>query len=1062
MRSFLGKHSNRSSHALVEPRTPSKTPSTSNPNQNPPPASGSAATPQTTAHQRQASHQPQLQHPQDQHYQVQQHQQLLDEADSASHGAHFGHSQPHSHNSAGANASTNNPSGSNITPHSALPSSHNTAYSSSESFDSQQQPPTSHYLQKQQPPLHLQHPHPQQQQQQQQPLPLIPSPSSASAGAPPPPHLYSSPSAASSTTGANIHNNPPSLQQQQSSNLSNVAFDAQQPRGDFNDSGIGRSQSIRYSSATPYNIDTSSVDDLNRYSQQIPPQQLQQQQQQQQQAQPAPPAEKRSTRKLIKGIFSGSNRGASDNQHHHGISIGHGHNQSYDNTGGLARRPSKRQSAIAKQPQPSGPVQNPTQSPFSSPAQAQAQIVHTGYHWRQPPSPPPPAQAEILQQVQQLPESQRSPLPQLSSRQGLDDINEQYIAHQSNQPSPSQTSRISLHNTIRQVSGEVDQQQHQYEDTGYHQNQAPQQQQQPPPQPHVQVHTQDQQQQPGYETNAYDQQSSPSNQPQHSPSQQPYQFPNAQQQPNYHQGGNQGGELRSAPAHLGPSNQFQNPETVSEFSHESPIADSDQRSANLQSASTSPAVNHVYIQNQGSTPSLPPAQQITPQPQQPGMAPPTGGPPASRRPEAEKLRGQADVPGGPPPTYRPGNSMNNMNPLPPVPGQAAGQPQAYRGDRPPQFEGQAADQGRDSPQPVSAVPADSGENDKSFKDLLTKYKNVKRLYFDGKGQIEVLNGQIVHLQNAVANQRMSQSRTALDDSEYSTRFNRLNGAINNLSFNIRKDWRCVPQWLDKYVSADALKTGKAEMTAVGRAVISRWLMEEVFNKCFHPGLDAQLSQSLKEIELGIRNNTHTMTSQEEFDALTNKIVSWRMSSLDGLHRQLNSPAANDNRNTFIDKTTSNLTACLYQFLNTPPPPGVEGSTSMIVELAVGIAANLPLESRDVAITYPLPGEIVQPHVMEVEKAALPTLEAQKGEGDGEDKDGNDEKNGKAKTGTLNKVTPPESGEGNDASTSTRTDADKDTFVAALPKDTNRVRFAGFMALEVRGRQVLMKAPIWTL
>ncbi|RFN44547.1 hypothetical protein FIE12Z_11214, partial [Fusarium flagelliforme] len=413
------------------------------------------------------------------------------------------------------------------------------------------------------------------------------------------------------------------------------------------------------------------------------------------------------------------------------------------------------------------------------------------------------------------------------------------------------TSRISLHNTIRQVAGEVDQHPQQPHEDAAYQNQAPLQQ------PHVQLHADDQQPQPGYETNVYDHQQSPLGQPQ-----QPYQFSNTQQQPSYHQGGNQGGELRSVPAHLGPSAQFQNPETVSQFSHESPVADSDQRSAHLQSATNSPAVNHsLYIQQQGSTPSLPPAQQITPQPQQQGMAPPTGGPPPSRRPDSDKLRGQTDVPGGPPPTYRPANSMNNMNPLPPVPPQAAGQSPAYRGDRPPQFEGQTVDQGRDSPQPVSAVPADSGENDKSFKDLLTKYKNVKRLYFDGKGQIEVLNGQIVHLQNAVANQRMSQSRTALDDSEYSTRFNRLNGAINNLSFNIRKDWRCVPQWLDKYVSAEALKTGKAEMTAVGRAVISRWLMEEVFNKCFHPSLDPQLSQSLKEIELGIRSNTYTLTSQ---------------------------------------------------------------------------------------------------------------------------------------------------------------------------------------------------------
>ncbi|KAM5345516.1 hypothetical protein ACJ41O_011378 [Fusarium nematophilum] len=988
MPSLFGKHSNRSSQALVDPRSSSKTSGTTSTTSG---TSGSAAatgaaTPQATAHQRQPSHQLQ----QDQQHQHQ--HQLLDEADSAAHSVHSAHAFGHSHNASG---NANNPANSSATPHSALSSSHNTAFSSSESFDSRP-PPPSHHLQQQQQqqtqqqsPLRLQHP------QQQAPLPLIPSPSSASAGAaPPPPHLYSSPSAASSTTGANIHN-PPSLQQQQSSNLS--GFDGHQSHPDFVEpaGGLDRSQSIRYSSTTPYNIATSSVDDLNSHGGgygQIPPQQLQQHQLQQQ---PPPPQqqaapEKRSTRKLIKGIFSGSSRGASDSQHHHhGISIGHGHHHSYDNTGGLARRPSKR-----------------------------------------PPSLPPPAQAEQIQQVQQVQpvqESQQSPHPsQPSPRQGLDDIHEHYLAHESNPQSPSQNSHLSLNNTIRQVSGEVDQ--HSYEDLAYRQNQAPPQQQ--PPQPHVQVHPQDQQQ-PIYETGVYDQQPSPLNPPQHQSSQQqPYPFPNTQQQANYHQSG----DLRIASGHLGPGPQFQNPETVSQFSHESPITDSDQRSANLQSASTSPAVNHsVYAQNHGSTPSLPPAQQITSQQQQQGMAPPAGGPPPSRRnPEAEKLRGQVEPPAGPPPTYRHSTSMNNMNPLPPVPGQAAGQPQAYRGDRPPQFEGQVGEQGRDSPQPASAIPVDAAGEDKSFKDLLTKYKNVKRLYFDGKAQIDVLNGQIVQLQNAVANQRMSQSRTALDDNEYSTRFNRLNGAINNLSFNIRKDWRCVPQWLDKYVSADGLKTGKAEMTAVGRAVISRWIMEEVFNKCFHPGLDPHMSQSLKEIELGIRHNAYTMNSQEEFEALTSKVVSWRMTTLEGLHRQLNSPATADNRTAFTTKATSQLTACLYQFLNTPPPAGVEGSTSMIVELAVGIAANLPLESRDVAITYPLPGDIVQPHVMEIEKAPLPALESQKEDGDGEDKDdGDKDKNSKVKT-------------------------------AALLKDPNRVRFAGFMALEVRGRQVLLKAPIWTL
>ncbi|KAF4997822.1 hypothetical protein FGRMN_3570, partial [Fusarium graminum] len=171
--------------ALNEPRTSSKTPATTA-TSNSTPVSGGAAISQASGHQRQQSHQPQpqpqlQQHqhqlPQDQHYQVQQHQRLLDEADSASHGVHFGQSQSQSHNNAGASvsananvnasakSSANNPS--TITPHSALSSSHNTAFSSSESFDAQQPPPSTQYLQKQQPPLHLQHP----QQQPQGSLP---------------------------------------------------------------------------------------------------------------------------------------------------------------------------------------------------------------------------------------------------------------------------------------------------------------------------------------------------------------------------------------------------------------------------------------------------------------------------------------------------------------------------------------------------------------------------------------------------------------------------------------------------------------------------------------------------------------------------------------------------------------------------------------------------------------------------------------------------------------------------------------------------------------------------
>ncbi|ROW14337.1 hypothetical protein VPNG_03923 [Cytospora leucostoma] len=510
--------------------------------------------------------------------------------------------------------------------------------------------------------------------------------------------------------------------------------------------------------------------------------------------------------------------------------------------------------------------------------------------------------------------------------------------------------------------------------------------------------------------------------------------------------------------------QHRNPETVSQLSHDSPANDGEHHTAssNVQSTAASPAIR--YSANLQDLPmrtsSLQPLpQQSVPQQQQQqqetghqqeqhqsNMAPPGGGPQTRGSQDNEKsLRGSSESHTGAPPSYRHSQHSqqpsSNMNPLPAVPQGAQGQNPNYRPSSlqaREQFDG-AAEQGRNSPQP-------SEDPEKAFKDLLTKYKNVKRLYFDGKTQIEQLSGQVEQLQDAVANQRITQSRTALDDNEYSTRFNRLNGAINNLSFNIRKDWVSLPAWVEKYVSADALKTGKQEMTAVGRAVITKWLVENIFHGCFHPDLEPALSRQLKEIEQNIRRNSYTLNSQEEFDALTSKVVGWRMTTLDGLKNILQSEESAKNREAFIEKVTEDLIKYLFGHLTDPPPAGVDGSVSMIVELAVvGIAANLPLESRDVAVVYPLPQDNIQPNVMEVEKAPLPAIETRPADGDG-DADSRGEDNGKDSGGEKSSS----SKERNKSRT------------ALPPKDSNKVRFAGFLAVEVRGRHVLVKAPVWTL
>ncbi|CAK7263719.1 hypothetical protein SEPCBS119000_000625 [Sporothrix epigloea] len=445
-----------------------------------------------------------------------------------------------------------------------------------------------------------------------------------------------------------------------------------------------------------------------------------------------------------------------------------------------------------------------------------------------------------------------------------------------------------------------------------------------------------------------------------------------------------------------------------------------------------------------------------PQRPQAAMSPqPSTGPPPGRR--SQDMHDRADPASASASVYRHTQNASSgfagsgqVSSLPPLPagssGTTGGPVQGYQrgaGDQR-QYESNAVE-GRHSPQ--LSITGDRGtpisDPEKALKELALKYKNVKRLYFDGKVLIDQLYGQIEHLQDTIASQRMSQSRTALDDSEYATRFNRLNGAINNMSFNIRKDWVALPSWIEPYTSAGALKTGKQEMTAVGRAIICRWVVESVFDGCFHPCLDPELSLQLKAIEHNIRHPSHKLNSQEESDALTDKITSWRMATLEGLQDVLTGPQSSENRAKFIQHAVSHLTSYLCGHLSDPPPPGLFGSASTIVELAVGIASNLPLESRDVVVSLPLPLDYVAPHLMEVEKAGLPSLDTRPADDGGEQ----DDDDGLSDNG------PVGDDESNDQ---TRSSA------AHTRNEMLTVRFAGFPAVEVRGRQVLTKASVWTM
>ena len=293
------------------------------------------------------------------------------------------------------------------------------------------------------------------------------------------------------------------------------------------------------------------------------------------------------------------------------------------------------------------------------------------------------------------------------------------------------------------------------------------------------------------------------------------------------------------------------------------------------------------------------------------------------------------------------------------------------------------------------------------------------------------------------------------------------------------------------------------MTAVGRAAISKWLVDELFDRYFHPALELGLSTQLKMIERNLRRFAPPTPSDEEKEALLAKISNWRLSTLDGLQEVLASSQATEHRTALTEMLVEKLVAILGMLLKEPIPPGVDNGVTSIVELAVGIAANLPLESRDVFVEYVNPGQLIGEHYMKIETGLPPLTNP----GDGPIEGGETASMTSKQTEETGSIDSRETGNSNGNNATEDKDAGpnnqpgkkkggmfggfmggggsggKKTSIGStasssapqpgqgagtgggqggggIERKEERVRFSTFMAVEVRGRNLLVKAPVY--
>ncbi|KAI4724294.1 hypothetical protein E4T49_07977 [Aureobasidium sp. EXF-10728] len=371
---------------------------------------------------------------------------------------------------------------------------------------------------------------------------------------------------------------------------------------------------------------------------------------------------------------------------------------------------------------------------------------------------------------------------------------------------------------------------------------------------------------------------------------------------------------------------------------------------------------------------------------------------------------------------------------------------------------QSKDVGRSTPQPQAEDLTEDQIRQllNDHKELREKYQKVKKYYFEKEDQVK-------QLQNSLAHQRIAQSRTSLDDGEYATRFNRLDGLIAQLSFSIRKSWKSVPTWLTPAVNKDAITIGKQEMTAVGRAFISKWLVEDVFDRYFHPDLDLALSMQLKQMQNNIRLFAAPASVHEDEEYLTSKVVNWRLTTLEAMQDILRLPEAQNHRAHMTDLLKTQLRTALEAHLDNPPMSDLEGGANMICELAVAMLGHLPQESRDVTIEYFAPGTALNTEMMKIE-SGIPALttsiadeKAERGSVHSELAETNDRASSELNSRRRNMLSAltghkkghPAQGKLNGGSST------------SLAGKEDRVRLAVGIAAHVRERGILVKAPVFT-
>ncbi|KAK9450444.1 uncharacterized protein V1518DRAFT_413859 [Limtongia smithiae] len=229
---------------------------------------------------------------------------------------------------------------------------------------------------------------------------------------------------------------------------------------------------------------------------------------------------------------------------------------------------------------------------------------------------------------------------------------------------------------------------------------------------------------------------------------------------------------------------------------------------------------------------------------------------------------------------------------------------------------------------------------------------------------DALDKKLQSTENELAGKNIEDSRSERDDVTYQTEFANFDKDLIEAALMLRDKVREYPDWVRK--TRLDFKT-KLITNYASRAVLARWIAEEIFGRYLHPGIDLTLSMRLKKAEKRLAR----YYTPGEIAIWRRMLVRAVLPTAKPTVELTDTPEYNAHlehaASSFLHTNIWNINAANTMPENSVKPSQlVPANVLSLVENAFSLMATMSLETRYVMVTYPLPLEKFDKNRMTIE------------------------------------------------------------------------------------------------